>query len=279
MKTAKGKFSILGGTLIGVIVVAVILFFMFFVVVIDAGEVGVVSTFGNVSDQPLYSGLQFKNPFANIIRMPIRTVDYTMSGVTYEGKKVGDDSIEALASDGATVWLDVTVLYHLKAEDAPEVYKTLGLEYEESLIRPAIRSEIRQSVSNFKVVEIYSEKRTELADNIKTALQESLDDRGIEVEDVLLRDVTLSQQLYDSIEQKLAAQQEAQRMEFLLEKEEKEAERKVIEAKGQRDSQKIINESLTDKYLYYLYITNLENLNGTIYVPTEGGLPLFKSVD
>ncbi len=250
-----------------------------FVTIVDAGYVGVVSTFGKVSDNTFDPGINFKNPFSKVIQMSIRTEEYTMSSSSYEGAKVGDDSILARAKDGASVWLDITIFYHLDKSYAPKVYRELGLDYEEKIIRPEVRSTIREVVAQYSVNEIYSTKRTEVSEKIKTNLEEALNPRGIEVEDALLRNVTLSQTLTDSIEDKLTAEQEAQKLDFLLEKEKKEAERKVIEAQGQRDAQAIINESLTDKYLYYLYIKSLENREGTIYVPTEGGVPLFKNVE
>ncbi len=273
------KRTVLVGSVLSIVFFLVLIFFLFFVTVVDAGEVGVVSTFGKVNDAPLYSGINLKNPFAKVVKLSIRTNEYTMSSATYEGLKVGDDSIQARAKDGASVWLDITVFYHLRGEDAPKVYKELGVEYEEKILRPEVRSAIREVVAQYSVNEIYSTKRTEVTDSIKNNLQGSLDPRGIEVEDALLRNVTLSETLANSIEDKLTAQQEAEKLDFLLEKETKEAQRKVIEAEGQRDAQSIINQSLTDKYLYYLYITSLKDLDGTIYVPTEGGLPLFKNVE
>lgn len=264
---------------VGIIFFGILIFFMFFVSIIDAGEIGVVSTFGKVNDTPLYSGINLKNPFAKVVHMSIRTSEYTMSSATYEGLKVGDDSIQARAKDGASVWLDITVFYHLRAVEAPTVYKELGVEYEEKILRPEVRSSIREIVAQYSVNEIYSTKRTEVANSISENLKNALDPRGIEVEDALLRNVTLSETLANSIEDKLTAQQEAEKLDFLLEKEAKEAQRKVIEAQGQSDAQSIINQGLTDKYLYYLYITTLKDIDGTIYVPTEGGLPLFKNVE
>ena len=104
--------------------------------------------------------------------------------------------------------------------------------------------------------------------------------RGIVVEDVLLRNVQLPANLAQSIQEKLQAEQEAQKYDFILEKEKKEKERKIIEAEGQRDAQKIINESLTSNYLYYLYINDLKSRAGTIYVPTNPstGMPLFRDL-
>jgi regulator of protease activity HflC (stomatin/prohibitin superfamily) len=247
-----------------------------FFVIIDTGELGVVKLFGNVSDKPLEPGFNFKNPFATVIRMPSRTAEYTMSQVYNEGVVQGDDSIEARAADGALVFLDVTVFYRLNKDNAVEIYKTLGLEYEEKFVRPEIRSTIRQVASEYPVVDLYSSKRSEAENKLLDYLADSLRDKGIIVEDVLLRNVVLTSTLSASIEDKLAAQQEAEKLDFLLQREEKEAQRKVIEAQGQQDAQRLISESLTPQYLYYLYINNLKDLEGSVYVPTEGGLPLLK---
>jgi regulator of protease activity HflC (stomatin/prohibitin superfamily) len=279
MKDRAPKFISSLIAFLGVLFVGAILAFSFFIAVVDAGEVGVVSVFGNVSDTPLQPGINLKNPFAEVISMSTRTEQYTMASTSGEGQKLGDDSIEGITSDGANIRLDVTVFYRLRGDSAPEVYKSLGILYQENIIRPEIRSTIREKVAQFTVIEVFSEKREELSTSIFDDLKESLSKRGIELEDVLLRDVALPEMLITSINEKLSAQQEAQKLDFLLDREKKEAERKVIEAKGQRDSQKIINESLTDKYLYYLYINALENLEGTVYVPTEGGVPLFKNID
>jgi regulator of protease activity HflC (stomatin/prohibitin superfamily) len=259
--------------------IIVVIVLSLFITVIDAGEVGVIDTFGQVSDAPLRSGLNFKSPLSNIIKIPIRTSEYTMSAAQNEGALRGDDAIEARAFDGAVVFLDVTVYYHVKPDSAPAVYKNIGVDYESKIIRPEARSAIRDAASKYPVNDLYSTKRDDFTNSIKDVLKTNIDPKGIEVEDVLLRNITLSTTLSSSIEQKLTAQQEAQKLDFLLDREKKEAERKAIEAGGQRDAQRIINESLTDKYLYYLFIQNLKDLKGTIYVPTNNGLPLFKGVN
>ncbi len=270
-----GKIAIFLIIILSIFIVMVFLF----VTIIDAGEVGVVDTFGQVSDTPLRSGLNIKNPFSNIIKFPIRTSQYTMSIAPNEGSIKGDDSIEARAADGAIVYIDVTVYFHVKPESAPSIYKNIGLDYEEKIVRPETRSTIRDAASKYAVNDLYATKRDEFTKSLKTTLQEKINIRGIEVEDVLLRNITLSNTLANSIEQKLTAQQEAQKLDFLLDREKKEAQRKTIEATGQRDAQRLINESLTDRYLYYLYILNLKDAKGTIYVPTQNGLPLFKGVN
>ncbi len=276
----KPKFSL--GKKARFIIFALIFLFILlsrFVVVIDAGEVGVISTFGSVSENALDSGLHLKSPFSTIIYMPTRTQEYTMSASTNEGLVEGDDSIEARASDGALVFLDITVLYRLDSEQAPKVYKEIGRDYVDKIVRPTTRSVIREIIAKYPINEIYSTKRDEIAQKIDEKLTEQVKERGIVIEDTLLRNVNLTQTLSNSIEEKLTAQQEAQKLDFLLERESKESERKVIEATGQRDSQSLINQSLTDRYLYYLYVQSLKDRAGTIYVPTEGGVPLFKNVE
>lgn len=250
------------------------------IVVIDAGTVGVYSLFGKVRSESLQPGFHIVNPFASIIRMSVRTEEYTMSRSISEGRKTGDDSIAALTKEGLNVSLDMTALYHLDNLKAHEVYKTLGLDYDEKVVRPEIRSAIRGVVAQYDAKDLYSAKRDEANQKIFDGLKSALDPRGIILETVLIRDVLLPANLTQAIQEKLAADQEAQKYDFILDKEKKEKQRKIIEAEGQRDAQKIINESLSDKYLYYQYIVSLKDRQGTVYVPTSptSGMPLFRDV-
>jgi regulator of protease activity HflC (stomatin/prohibitin superfamily) len=262
----------------GVIVAIVILFNV--IVVIPAGYTGVQTLFGKVKDKELSSGLHVINPFVSIERMSIRTEEYTMSVVKGEGQRNEADQIQALTKEGLMIDLDITVFHHLIEDRASDVYKELGSDFQEKIIRPEIRSAIREVIAKYDAKAVYSEKRAEVASSINQRLAETVEPRGIVVEQVLLRNVTLPSKLAESIQEKLQAEQESQRYDFLLEKEKKEADRKRIEAEGQRDAQKIINESLTNNYLEYLYIKELKDRQGTIYVPTgNNGLPLFKSVE
>lgn len=248
--------------------------------IVDAGFTGVYSLFGKVGENELSSGFHLVNPLGRVIPMTIRTEEYTMSVLQGEGKKAGADAISALTKEGLSVDLDITVLYHLNEEEAAQVYEEIGLNYEEKLIRPEIRSAIREIIARYEAKDIYSEKREEAAEGIIESLSGKLGPRGIIIETVLLRNVQLPSGLAESIQQKLQAEQEAQRYDFLLTKEEKEKQRKIIEAEGQRESQDIITKSLTTNYLYYLYINQLKDREGTIYVPTsaETGMPLFKNI-
>lgn len=250
------------------------------IVIVDAGEIGVYSLFGRVNENELKSGFHLVIPLAKVTKMSVRTEEYTMSIVQGEGKKFGSDVISALTKEGLNVDLDMTVLYRLQEDKASDVYETVGLNYDEKIIRPSIRTSIRDIIAQFEAKDIYSEKRQEAAMQIKDALAKSLEERGIIIEDVLLRNVVLPANLANSIQEKLQAEQEAEKYDFLLEKEKKEKERKIIEAEGQRDAQKIINESLSTNYLYYLYINDLKEREGTIYVPTNPstGMPLFRDL-
>ena len=251
-----------------------------FVVIVGAGETGVVSLFGKVRDIELRSGFHMVNPLAKIEKMSIRTEQYTMSIAPIEGQVKGDDSISSLTKEGLDVNIDFTALYRLDEPKASDIYREVGLDYVGKLIRPEIRGVIRDVVSQYEAKELYSEKRQEASTHIATLLKERLESRGIIIEEAVIRNVQLPASLTKAIQEKLASEQEAQRYDFVLEKEKKEAERKRIEAAGQRDSQKIINESLTNEYLNYLYIKELKDRQGTIYVPVNpsSGMPLFKGI-
>jgi len=265
-----------------VVIIVILFLWLFFasIVIVDAGETGVYSLFGKVKDGELSSGFHLVIPLARVTKMSIRTEEYTMSIMTAEGKKTGNDSIAALTKEGLSVDLDMTVLYHLAEQKASDVYKNVGLNYEEKIIRPAIRTAIRDAIAQYEAKDIYSEKRQEAAQKIFDSLKVDLENRGIAIEDVLLRNVALPANLANSIQEKLQAEQESEKYDFLLTREAKEKERKIIEAEGQREAQKIINQSLTQNYLYYLYIKELKEREGTIYVPTNPstGMPLFREL-
>jgi prohibitin 2 len=275
------KYGKQAGFLVPVIIVFILVMFgSSFWVIVDAGETGVPSLFGKVKNDELSSGFHVKNPFVKVTKMNIRTQEYTMSVTQGEGKIVGNDTIAALTKEGLSVDLDVTVLYHLMEEKASDVYKNVNVDYEEVIIRPQIRTAIREVVAEYSAKDIYSQKRQEVSENILQSLKDTAEVRGIFVEEVLLRNVVLPTNLANSIQEKLQAEQEAQRYDFLLEREKKEAERKRLEAEGQRDAQQIINQSLTPRYLEYLYINSLKDREGTIYVPTNAsnGMPLFRGI-
>lgn len=221
------------------------------VVQIDAGEIGVKKLFGQVQNDVLLSGLHFVNPLLEIEEMDVRTQNYTMSGISDEGRKVGDDAIRVLTSDGLEVTIDLTVLYKLSPAEAPRLVRETGLDYADKIVRPLTRTKIRDNAVYYEAVALYSTRRDEFQQRIFTSIDRDFKKRGLMLEQLLIRNITLPQSVKVSIEQKINAEQEAQKMQFVLQKERQEAERKRVEAQGIADYQRTISEGLTDKQLQY----------------------------
>ncbi len=229
-------------------------------VTIEPGEVGVQVFFGDVQNDVLASGFHLINPLINIVRMDSRTQAYTMSAKTNEGQVKGDDAIQVLSQDGLTLTLEVTVQYHLSQPSAPKVYSTIGLDYVEKVVRPEIRSALRDAAVNYLATDLYSTKRDDYTRTVKDKLVAAFKDRGIVLENELLRDILLPEKVRTAIDEKIAAEQESQKMQYVLQRERQEADRKRVEAAGISDAQKIIAGSLTNQYLQYNYITTLKEL-------------------
>jgi len=254
----------------GVLVLSFIFLVASMVRLIGPGQVGVVVLFGKVQERTLKSGLHLVNPFASIEKMTVRTQSYTMSSKAREGLVRGDDAIGVLTSEGLMVRLDVTVWYHLVGDKAWLVYRDVGPGYVDKIVRPSIKTAIRNIISNYKVADIYSKNREKISLAIQDGLEKDLRDRDIVIEKFLMRDVQLPAMVADKINEKMAAKQEAERMEFVLQKEKKEAERKQVEAGGIATANTIISKSLSSNYLQWYYIKTLQNLvnspNNTVIV-------------
>ena len=258
--------------LVGILLVALafVVLLLSCVRMIGPGEVGVKVLFGRVLEDPLPSGLHLVNPFISVQKMSIRTQEYTMSKRRGEGTIRGDDAISALTSEGLAIELDVTVWYHLEPSLAWKVYRDIGLNYVGKIVRPAIRTAIRNAAALYSVNDIYSANREKVAEYIFEELKEDLEPKGITVEDVLLRNVNLPERVRRAIDEKIAAEQEAQKMKYVLQREEQEAKRKEVEAKGIARAQKIIANSLSRNYLQWYYIQTLKEMvnspNNTVIV-------------
>ncbi len=233
------------------------------IVQIEAGEVGVKKLFGKVQNDVLSSGLHFINPLLVVEEMDIRTQNYTMSGVHDEGGKSGDDAIRALTADGLEVVIDLTVLYRVLPVDAPRIVRESGLNYTDKIVRPLTRTKIRDNAVYYEAVSLYSSKRDEFQARIFKSIETDFKNRGLVLEQLLVRNITLPQMVKTAIEQKITAEQDAQKMQFVLQKEKQEAERKRVEAQGIADYQRIINESLTDRQLQYEQIKAMKDLAGS----------------
>jgi len=249
------------------------LFLFSMAVVVPPGNAAVVVIFGRVKDDALPSGLHFINPFCEVIPMEIKTRNYTMSNVADEGQRKGDDSIAVISSDGLTLKLDATVFYSLRPDKVSEIYRKIGVDVEERIVRSEIRAALRDTAAGLSATELYTSKRMAFMDQVTKSLRVSLESRGLNLEQVLLRNVILPDQITKAINEKIAADQEAQRMVFVLNKEKQEAERKRIEAEGQAKAQQIVSASLTPQILEYQRIQALRYVGekGNLIITGGGG--------
>lgn len=218
---------------------------------IDAGQIGVQKMFGKVDDNILMSGLNVVNPLVEIEYLDTKTQNYTMSGVKDEGDKVGDDAIRVLSSDGLEVIIDITVLYKIIPSSAPKLIREVGPMYKDVIVRPVVRTRLRDNAVYYEAVALYSTKRDEFQNRIFETIKKDFSSRGLELESVLVRNIDLPASVKTTIESKINAEQEAQKMQFVLQKEKQEAERKRVEAQGIADYQRIISSGLSDKQLQY----------------------------
>jgi regulator of protease activity HflC (stomatin/prohibitin superfamily) len=245
-------------------------------VVVSPGQAGVMLLFGKVQQDVLPSGLHFINPFATVVEMEVRTRNYTMSNTPDEGQKKGDDSIQVITSDGLTVKLDCTIFYSLQQSMIAKIYQEIGPDVEDKILRSLIRTSLRDAAASLLATELYTSKRQSFVDQVTKTLKASFESRGINMEQVLLRNVLLPDQITKAINDKIAADQEAQKMTFVLQKEKQEAERKRIEAEGQATAQKIVSQSLTPQILEYQRIQALRYVGekGNLIITSGGATPL-----
>ncbi len=235
--------------------------------VIPAGHVGVIDFFGNVSDNTLLPGVNFVNPLAKVVKFDARTQEMK-------------ETMDVPSKEGLSVQLEISLLYSLNKENANKIYKTVGEEYVEKIVLPQFRSVVRAVTSQFDAQALYTGEREKLQIIIRKDLEKIVGDRGINIESSPLRRITLPSRLTAAIEEKLKADQESQRMQFVLLKEKQEAERKRIEAKGIADFQDIVSKGISDQLLRWKGIEATENLakskNAKVVVIGAGknGLPL-----
>jgi regulator of protease activity HflC (stomatin/prohibitin superfamily) len=218
---------------------------------IDTGYVGVQSLFGKIQSTVLNSGLNIINPLVDVKDVDVRTQNYTMSGIHDEGERSGDDAIRVLTRDGLEVTIDLSVLYRVNAGNAPKLIQMVGVEFKDKIIRPVTRTKIRDNAVYYDAVELYSTKRDEFQTRIFKGIDDEFNKRGLILENLLVRNISLPQTVKLTIESKINAEQDAQKMQFVLQKEKQEAERKRVEAQGIADYQRIISEGLTEKQLRY----------------------------
>jgi len=192
----------------------------------------------------------------------LRRLEYTMSVATSEGRRTQvDDSLWSPTKEGLQVGIDITVWHHLDPLRLIDIHQKIGPDYEEKIIRPAIRSVIRMVISEYPVMDVYSARRAEIQDEINVKIKQLLEKDGFVIDEIVLRDVRFTDEFTKAIEAKQIAQQSAEQMKYVLEKEEREAERKVIEAGGRAKAIETINEALRQNpnYIRYLYVDKLSD--------------------
>jgi regulator of protease activity HflC (stomatin/prohibitin superfamily) len=247
-------------------------------VMIDAGQIGVKVLFGKVHNEVLGSGLHFINPLVEVRSLDIKTQNYTMSGTNDEGTKTGDDAIRVLTADGLEVTIDLTVLYKLLPSEAPKLVRETGVDYTDKIVRPLTRTKIRDNAVYYDAISLYSSKRDEFQSRIFKSIEDDFKVRGLVLEQLLVRNITLPQSVKATIEQKINAEQDAQKMQFVLLKEKQEAERKRVEAQGIADYQRIINIGLTSQQLQYeqikAYLELAKSPNSKVIIMGKGNTPV-----
>lgn len=220
-------------------------------IVIQSGFVGVKRTLGKIDPNPLKEGLHIIVP----IIQTVEKVEIRTRAVEFTREK--QSPISTLSRDGLPVNMDVGLLYRVDADKAPMLIKEYGQDYEEKVIKQIVRTAVRDAIAEMESSVVYQE-RQKLQERIKKEVAGQLAKRYLVLEDVLIRDIRLPDSVVKAIEEKRRAYEEAQRMQFLLEKEKLEAERKKVEAQGISEANRIIAGSLTREYLMWKFIENIQ---------------------
>jgi prohibitin 1 len=256
--------------LIGIGVIFLLILLWASVAYVPPGSVGILTSFGRVTGEVLPEGTHFVSPFKVNHVLTVRT-------------QTQEEHTSTPSSEGLNLEIDTSLIYHLNKEKAADVFQSIGTNYGQTIIDPNLRSTIRDTTAGHSANTLYSSSRKQVEDEIMQGLKAALEQRGIVVENVLLRDIQLPPTLKSSIESKQQAEQESLAMNFRLQKEKQEADRKRIEAQGIHDFQQIVAQGISAQLLQWKGIEATENLakspNAKIIVigNTKNGLPLVMS--
>lgn len=262
----EAQFALIG--FIAALVIAVMQCFT----VIPAGSVGVVDFLGTVSENTLKSGVNFVNPLSNVIKLSVK-------------KQEIKETMNVPSKEGLSVQLEISLIYQLNPDKANNIYKTVGENYEEIIVIPQFRSVVRGVTAKYEAKALYTSERETLAKEIEVELQKMVAKDGVTIFSAPLRQIILPEGLTKAIEEKLKAEQESQRMQFILLKEKQEADRKRIEAQGIADFQDIVSKGISEQLLKWKGIEATEKLansnNSKIVIIGSGkdGLPIILGND
>lgn len=260
----------LGPILIGVLFVSIVILGLS-ITIVPAGHVGVKTVFGEVYDEEIPEGLHLVNPLAKVHKMSIKSKE------SFENAKVP-------SKKGLEMSLEASLIYRIDPSKASEIYKTVGLNYLDIIVTPNFRSILRGATVKFEAKDLYTADRGLVQSEMFKSLGPVLMERGIIVENILLRDVSLPPSIKKAIESKLRAEQKEQEMDYIIGKEKKEAERKAIEAQGIADFQKTVKEGIDDQFIKWKAIESVNNLaesNNSKFVilGDKTGLPIIVNPD
>ena len=238
--------------------------------VIRPGDVGIRQRLGKLTNKTKTQGIIMYNPFlSSVVRVPIRTVNKEIK-------------LNLPSKEGLNVEAEISILYHVEQDKVREIISSVGKNYEQTLILSTFRSASADVCARFYAKDMHSGQRAAIETEIQKHMAEILKDRGLVIEAVLLKSIKLPKGLYAAIEAKLKAEQAAQQMEFVLQREEKEAERKRIEAKGVRDAQKIIQEGITKMSIEWQSLEVLKEIStseNAKLIITDGKTPVLINDD
>jgi regulator of protease activity HflC (stomatin/prohibitin superfamily) len=233
--------------------------------VVRQGEVGVKRKLGKLNDKTIEPGAVVYNPLlTRIIKLPVRTVNLEITS-------------NLPSKEGLNVGATISILYRIRPVNAPGIIENIGTDYEEVVITSVFRSAAADVCSRFFAKDMHTAQRGVIEREITRQMSDLLSDRGFEIEAVLLKTIQLPQGLARAVEEKLEAEQDAQRMEFLLQREELEAKRKLVEAQGIRDAQRVISEGLNQEILQWQTIEAFKKLSespNSKVIITNGNAPL-----
>lgn len=231
---------------------------------------GVRRTFGKQSDTIMEPGIHFFDPISTtILRAPIRTTNIEVK-------------LSLPSQEGLNIQAEISILYHVLKKEAPKLLAEVGETYEQTVIVSVFRSAAADVTANFLAKDMHSGKRLEIEQRVQERMNSLLTNRGIQIETVLLKSISLPGGLANSIEQKLQAEQDAERMKYILRQEALEAERRKIEAEGTRDAQRILSQGLSPEIIKLRSIEAFRELAkspNTKIIITDGKTPYLISED
>ncbi len=235
------------------------------IAVVNPGEVGVKKTLGKLNDETKSQGIMAVNPLiTQVVKVRTTTVNREVT-------------LNLPSKEGLNVRAEISILYHVQSNMVIPILQEVGLDYERILILSTFRSTAADVCADHFAKDMHSGKRAEIEQEIKNKMIAQLKDRGIVIEGILLKSISLPERLYAAIEEKLRAEQEAQQMEFILVRERKEAERKKIEAEGIKDAQQILKEGITKENIEWKSLEVFQELSkspNTKIIITDGKTPL-----